>query len=131
MTAMLMGSLCNIVLDYLLIYPMDMGMFGAAFATGCAPVIGLLTSSIHILTRKNQFHPVKTKISWKEIRKFSGLGISAFINEFSSGFVLVVLNLLILHMTGNGWRSGLWNYRQSGLDCAGGIYGNFPGNTTR
>ena len=100
MTAMLMGSLCNIVLDYLLIYPMDMGMFGAAFATGCAPVIGLLTSSIHILTRKNQFHPVKTKISWKEIRKFSGLGISAFINEFSSGFVLVVLNLLILHMTG-------------------------------
>lgn len=28
MTAMLMGSLCNIVLDYLLIYPMDMGCLG-------------------------------------------------------------------------------------------------------
>lgn len=33
MTGMLVGSLANIVLDYIFIYPLDMGMAGAAIAT--------------------------------------------------------------------------------------------------
>ena len=40
MAAMLLGSLSNIVLDYVFLYPMDMGIFGAALATGIAPVVG-------------------------------------------------------------------------------------------
>ena len=50
MCAMLAGSLANIALDYLFVYPLDMGLFGAALATGLAPVIGLAVSSLHIVT---------------------------------------------------------------------------------
>ena len=46
MAAMLLGSLSNIVLDYVFLYPMDMGIFGAALATGIAPVVGLCVSSL-------------------------------------------------------------------------------------
>ncbi|MEF9919373.1 MAG: MATE family efflux transporter, partial [Eubacterium sp.] len=42
MYAMLVGSLSNIVLDYIFIFPFKMGMFGAAFATGLAPAISIV-----------------------------------------------------------------------------------------
>lgn len=37
MAAMLLGSLSNIVLDYVFLYPMDMGIFGAALAHPASP----------------------------------------------------------------------------------------------
>ena len=39
MAAMLLGSLSNIVLDYVFLYPMDMGIFGAALATGMKAIV--------------------------------------------------------------------------------------------
>ncbi|MFR5602161.1 MAG: MATE family efflux transporter [Lachnospiraceae bacterium] len=44
MLAMITGSLSNIVLDYLFIFPMGMGIFGAALATGFAPLISIAIS---------------------------------------------------------------------------------------
>ena len=41
MLAMLGGSLSNVVLDYVFIFPCQMGIFGAVFATGLAPVSAL------------------------------------------------------------------------------------------
>ncbi len=38
---MLLGSFSNIILDYVFIFPLGLGMFGAAFATGLAPVISI------------------------------------------------------------------------------------------
>ena len=96
MAAMLLGSLSNIVLDYVFMYPLEMGIFGAALATGIAPVIGLCISSIHSLLKKNQFHFVRASFSFSDIFDIMGLGNVAFINEFASGVVLVVFNLLIL-----------------------------------
>ena len=62
MLSMLIGSMCNIVLDYIFIFPLNMGIFGAALATGLAPIIGLLVLSIHIIKKKNNFHFIKTKL---------------------------------------------------------------------
>lgn len=39
MAAMLIGSFSNIVLDYIFIFPLSMGMFGAAFATGLVLIL--------------------------------------------------------------------------------------------
>ena len=47
MAAMLTGSLSNIVLDYVFIFPLNMGIFGAVLATGFAPVISLGVLSGH------------------------------------------------------------------------------------
>lgn len=100
MTAMLVGSLSNIVLDYLFLYPLNMGIFGAALATGTAPIIGIAISSIHILSGRSQFRAVPTRLSLRKMAAVAGLGIAAFINEFSSGITLVVFNLLVMHAAG-------------------------------
>ena len=39
MAAMVIGSLANILLDYIFIFSFGLGLFGAALATGVAPVI--------------------------------------------------------------------------------------------
>lgn len=100
MTAMLVGSLSNIVLDYLFLYPLNMGIFGAALATGTAPIIGIAISSIHIFSGRSQFKVVPTGLSLRKMAAVAGLGIAAFINEFSSGITLVVFNLLVMHAAG-------------------------------
>ncbi len=82
-------------------YPLNMGIFGAAFATGLAPVIGLSISSIHILKKNHKFYLVKTRLSFQTVFDISGLGSAAFVNEFSSGIVLVIFNLLLLSFAGN------------------------------
>lgn len=100
MAAMLIGSFSNIVLDYIFIFPLSMGMFGAAFATGLAPVISLCILSSHFIKQKNNFKFIKCKIIIKNILNILGLGLSAFITEISSGLVLIIFNLVILDITG-------------------------------
>ena len=55
MMAMLGGSFSNIVLDYVFMFPLDMGIFGAAFATGLAPVISILILSPFFIRKLNSF----------------------------------------------------------------------------
>ena len=101
MGIMVAGSLANIILDFTFMYPLNMGIFGAALATGLSPVIGLATASLHLLTKRNHFHIVPARITPSRIAKTAEPGLSAFINELSSSIVLVVFNLLIIKTTGN------------------------------
>ncbi len=101
MTAMLAGSLSNIVLDYVFIFPFHMGIFGAVLATGFAPVISLGVLSRHWITKNNQFHFEKTKPSLKLAGNIITLGVPALIAEVASGIVMIVFNTLILKLQGN------------------------------
>ena len=61
MTAMIGGSLSNVALDWFFIFPLRMGIFGAALATGLAPLISMLILSPHFFRKKNGFRPVKCR----------------------------------------------------------------------
>lgn len=101
MLAMLLGSLTNIVLDYVFIFPFQLGIFGAAIATGIAPIVGIGILSTHIFSRKNhlRFQPEMLRI--KEIAFTLALGIPSLVTEIASGVVMIVFNLLILRLEGN------------------------------
>lgn len=101
MIAMLIGSCANIVFDYIFIFPCQMGMFGAALATGFAPVISILMLSSHFIRRKNTFSFIKQRINLKSLADISSLGISSLITEFSSGIVMIVFNISLLNIAGN------------------------------
>lgn len=101
MTAMLAGSLSNIVLDYVFIFPLHMGIFGAVLATGFAPVISLGVLSGHWITKKNRFHFQKTRPSLKLAGNIISLGVPALITEVASGIVMIVFNALFLKLQGN------------------------------
>ena len=101
MSAMLLGSLSNIILDYVFIFPCNMGMFGAAVATGIAPAISMSILSIHLARRKNNFHFARVKPSPKAVLDICALGVSSLITEFASGIVMIVMNILLLQLAGN------------------------------
>lgn len=101
MSAMQLGSFSNIILDYVFVFPLNMGMFGAALATGIAPIISLCVLSAHFFKKKNTFKFKKIKPELRSLFDISTLGISALITELSSGIVIIVFNSLILSIEGN------------------------------
>lgn len=99
MFAMLAGSFSNIILDYVFIFPLGMGIFGAVFATGLAPIISIGVLSVHKLKRKNNFHISKS--SFTLMGSIFALGIPSLITELSSGLVIILFNGIILKLIGN------------------------------
>ena len=101
MIGMLTGSFSNIILDYVFIFPLHMGIFGAVLATGLAPVISLFILSKHWITKQNQFHFVWTNPSFRLAETILSLGAPSFITEMASGIVMIVFNMIILRLQGN------------------------------
>lgn len=101
MKAMIGGSLSNILLDYFFIFSLGLGIFGAVLATGLAPVISMMILSWHWIRSNNQFHLIRTKISYKNFISIIILGFPTLISEISSGIVIIVFNLIIFKLEGN------------------------------
>ena len=100
MVAMLVGSFGNIALDALFIFGFGWGMFGAAFATGFAPLMSMAVLLIHFLRKRNTFRPVRLHLRARLVGHIAALGFSSFVVELSGGLVLLVLNLVILAFEG-------------------------------
>lgn len=99
--AMISGSLSNVALDYIFIFPLDMGIFGAIFATGLAPIISIAVLSPYFITGKNKFFLVKSAPCKKVFGGILSSGISSFLTEAASGVVMFLFNFIILHISGN------------------------------
>lgn len=52
MTAMIAGAGSNILLDYLFMYPLNLGIRGAALATALGPIFSVLILLPHFLGRR-------------------------------------------------------------------------------
>jgi len=101
MTATLTGSLSNVLLDYIFIFPLNMGMTGAVLATAASPVIGICILSLHMLKKHNKFHFKIKKLKIGTALSCAAAGTSAFVNEVANAAVVIVFNLLILDIMGN------------------------------
>ncbi len=101
MAAMISGSVSNVVLDYIFIFPLGLGIFGAAFATGLAPVISIAVISPYLLRKKNQFHFVKSIPAASRLAEIVSSGIPPFVTEITSGVVMFLFNFIILRLAGN------------------------------
>lgn len=101
MTAMLSGCLFNIVFDYIFVFPMGLGLFGAVLATAVAPIISILILLQHFVKKKNRFRLIRVRPDVRLVASAAGLGVPSLVTEVSSGLVIAVFNLLILGLAGN------------------------------
>lgn len=101
MAAMVTGSFSNIILDYIFIFPMGMGIFGAVLATCMSPIISIGVLSIHVLKKKNNFHLKPTRPKSSLILGIMSLGVPSFVTEMSGGIVIMIFNMIILSIEGN------------------------------
>ena len=101
MASMLAGSFSNILLDYLFLFPLSLGMSGAAFATGLAPVISMGLLSLHLIRKRNGFHLRRCRLTGSMAVWLCAPGLSSLVTELASGVTLLVFNLLLLRLVGN------------------------------
>ena len=101
MIATVSGSMANIILDYVFIFPCNMGIFGAVFATGISPVIGILMMVPYCLKPQRRFKWIKTKLDGSMIKDNILIGFPSFLAQISSGIVMIVFNSIILGLSGN------------------------------
>ena len=101
MASMIVGSSSNVVLDYLFIFPLDMGIFGAILATGLSPIISIAVLSLHMLKGRNGFHFRKSSVDVRCICRILSSGTSPFLTEAASGVVMCLFNFILLRLSGN------------------------------
>ncbi len=96
MSALAFGSLSNIALDYVFMYPLDMGIGGAALATALGPVFSVLILLPHFLLKKGDLHFAKVKVQGKNVKRIFVSGFPSFIMEFTIGIVTFAYNFAIV-----------------------------------
>lgn len=101
MAATVLSGIFNIIFDYIFMFPLEMGMAGAALATAISPIVSMAICMVHYLSKKNNIYFVKKLPSWSKLLSSCNLGIVAFVGEISSGITTMVFNLLLLGLVGN------------------------------
>lgn len=101
MAATMTSGLFNIVFDYIFMFPLGLGMVGAALATGCSPLVSGLICMTHYLSRRNTIRLTWKAPSVKKLLLACHLGVAAFVGEIASGITTMVFNFILLALGGN------------------------------
>lgn len=101
MWAIIGTNITNIILDYLLIFPFDMGMQGAAIATTIGQVVGIIILLTHFLSKESNIKFKVSEFSLRYIRRILVNGFPSFILEVSAGIVIFMFNAKLLEIGGD------------------------------
>ncbi|ABR55496.1 MATE efflux family protein [Methanococcus vannielii SB] len=98
MYILIIVSISNIVLDYILIAILNFGVLGAAFATIIAQTLGSLIYLHHFIfgTSNLVFQKNKIHLEYITIVKILKTGFSPFIMELAFGFLMLIHNIQFL-----------------------------------
>lgn len=96
MTAVLIGSGTNIVLDYVFIYILEMEMKGAIIATVIGYILNLIVCLTHLFAKKNNLKIDFTSVKLSAFKDICVSGFTSMLVELASGITTFVFNLQIL-----------------------------------
>ncbi|MDE5937436.1 MAG: MATE family efflux transporter, partial [Ruminococcus sp.] len=94
-------SIFNIIFDYVFMFPLKMGLTGAALATGISPVVSMGVCMIHYLSKNNTIRFRFKFPSFSKLIRSCSMGIAGFVGEISNGITSMVFNFILLDLVGN------------------------------
>ncbi|WP_066497821.1 MATE family efflux transporter [Abyssisolibacter fermentans] len=97
---MIVGAVSNIFLDWLFIFPLQMGIKGAAIASGLGQVLACLVLSIHFIRNKGVLHIAKPKQEQRLKLQIIKVGTPEFITQMSQPVTILCYNLIVIKMFG-------------------------------
>lgn len=98
--SVIIGTALNIFGDWLLIFPLHMGLKGAAIATGVSQVISFIITLTHFLSKKGNMYPSKFKINWKLTGKMVVRGLPECISQFCVPLTTIITNIIMINTLG-------------------------------
>jgi putative MATE family efflux protein len=99
-TALAIGAVVNITLDYLFIAIYGWGLAGAALATGLSQVMSLLVMLLYFFHPKRKIFFGLRQENWQEVFQAAYNGISEFINEVSGALIAFIFNWMLIQRAG-------------------------------
>lgn len=98
--ATIIGTLINIFGDWLFVFPLKMGMAGAALATGISQTITFLIVLSHFVLKKGQLRFCPFKIEKELVGKIFLRGAPECIAQFSVPITTICMNYVLLDLQG-------------------------------
>lgn len=101
------GCLTNCVLDYVAIFLLDWGIFGAAVATGISQLLTCVLYLRHFLGGHSTFRLTRFRFDFSIYRRLLPIGVSDSLTELCNGVMIFLFNHTILRCIG---ERGLVSY---------------------
>lgn len=100
MVSTILGAITNIILDYVFIFPLSMGIRGAAIATGLGQVVTVLIVLPHFIRKKGKLTFGNIALDKNIIKEFTNVGLPSFLAEAAFSIIVFVQNLAISNFIG-------------------------------
>lgn len=91
----------NIFLDWLFVFPMQMGVMGAAAAIGISQTAGLAVIATHYVMKKGNLRIQRYKQQWTLFRKIVFRGLPEAIAQFSTPVTTLCMNRTLMTAFGD------------------------------
>ncbi|MGL5273016.1 MAG: MATE family efflux transporter, partial [Phocaeicola sp.] len=107
MTCSIVAAVINTVLDYLFIFVLNMGIFGAGIATGIGTTVGVIMMLVFLFKKSNLLHFVSLKLSknsfiytMRNISYICKLGSSSLLCELAIAVMMICGNYMFMRYLG-------------------------------
>lgn len=95
-------GLTNMVLDFVFIYILKLGVFGAALATGISQLVGGVIPLVYFIRKNNSpLKLTKAKFEWKSIWQSCTNGSSEMLTNLSMSLVNMLYNIQLMKYAGS------------------------------
>ncbi len=94
--ALILGAVSNVCLDWLFIAKLDLGISGAALATGSSYTLTLLVLIPHFFSNKTKLSFRFGNGNWRDVGRAAFNGVSEFVNEASVGITALMFNWVMM-----------------------------------
>ena len=105
MVSTLSGAVTNIVLDYVFIFPLGLGIKGAAIATGLGQIVTIAILIPHFINGKGILKFGNVRLEKQIIKEFINIGFPSFFAEVSFSIIIFFMNLALVNYGGEIYLS--------------------------
>ena len=97
----IIGGCTNMILDYVFISIFDMGIAGAAYATGIGNLLPSIIGIIYFLQKRSQLYFIKPNLDFKVIIKSCTNGSSEMVTNLATGVTTILFNIIMIRYLGS------------------------------
>ncbi len=99
--SVLSGGIFNIFGDYVLVFPCNLGMYGAGLATAIGSAISFMIMLTHFFSKKNTLRLKRPQRLMHQLGRITVTGFSTFFIDIAMGILTILFNKQIMKYLGS------------------------------
>ena len=100
MVSTIAGAITNVILDYVFIFPLAMGIKGAAIATGLGQIVTVLILLPHFIKKRGYLSFGNTSLDKGTIKEVLNVGFPSFFGQASFSIIVFLHNIALSNFMG-------------------------------